>query len=79
MRPPHRQGYQTNKSKKMKYPIYNVNEFVGGHCEFTTPCPFNIYGKYTQEILMVGSLACQRCEHFKGINREDCIVSCGIE
>ena len=63
----------------MKYPPYNVNEFVGGHCEFTTPCPFGIQGRYTREILMVGSLACQRCEYFKGINREDCIVSCGIE
>lgn len=24
----------------MKYPNYNVNEFVGGHTEYTTPCPF---------------------------------------
>ena len=63
----------------MKYPIYNVNEFVGGHYEYTTPCPFGITGKYTLEILMVGSLACERCEYFKGINREDCIVFCGIE
>jgi len=63
----------------MKYPIYNVNEFVGGHYEYTTQCPFGMVGKYTQETLMVGSLACQRCEHFRGINREDGIVSCGIE
>lgn len=63
----------------MKYTKYNVNEFVGGHFEYTTPCPFGIYGKYTNEILYVGSLACQRCEHFRGINKEDGIVSCGIE
>lgn len=63
----------------MKYQKYNVNEFVGGHFEYTTPCPFDIHGKYTGEILMVGSLACQRCEHFRGIIKEDGIVSCGIE
>ena len=63
----------------MKYPKFNVNEFVGGHFEYITPRPFCISGKYTNEILMVGSLACKRCEHFRGINREDGIVSCGIE
>ena len=63
----------------MKYPKYNLNEYVGGNFEYTTPCPFGIQGKYTYEVLMVGSLACQRCEHFRGINKEDCIVSCGIE
>ena len=63
----------------MKYPKFNVNEFVGGHFEYITPCPFCISGKYTHEILMVGSLSCQRCEHFRGINKEDGIVSCGIE
>lgn len=62
----------------MKYPTYNVNEYIGGLLEHTTTCPFGIYGKYTHEPLMVGSLACQRCKYFKGINREDCIVSCGI-
>lgn len=63
----------------MKYPKYNLNEYVGGHFEYTTPCPFGIQGKYIHEVLMVGSLACQRCEHFRGINKEYCIVSCGIE
>ena len=63
----------------MKYPKFNVNEFIGGYFEYTTPCPFGIYGKYTNEILYVGSLACQRCENFRGINKEDGIVSCGIE
>ncbi len=63
----------------MKYPIYNLNEFIGGHFEYTTSCPFGMVGKYTNELLMVGSLACQRCQYFKGINNEDCIVSCGIE
>lgn len=63
----------------MKHPKYIVNEFVGGHTEYTTPCPFGIQGKYTLEILMVGSLACQRCQYFRGINKEDCIVSCGIQ
>lgn len=62
----------------MKYPIFNINEFVGGFYEYTTPCPFGIVGK-TGDILMVGSLACQRCKHFKGVNKEDCIVSCGIK
>ncbi len=61
----------------MRYPRYNVNEFVGGHFEYTTTCPFSTIGK-TGEILMVGSLACQRCQHFKAINKEDNIVSCGI-
>ena len=63
----------------MKYPKFKVNEFIGGHFEYTTACAFGIYGKYTNEILYVGSLACQRCEHFRGINKEDGIVSCGIE
>lgn len=47
----------------------------------STPLPAHLAlnGKYTKEILMVGSLACQRCEHFRGINKEDNIVSCGIE
>lgn len=62
----------------MKYPKYNINEFVGGYFEYTTPCPFGMAGRYTHDMLMVGSLACQRCEHFKNINKEDCIVSCGI-
>ena len=43
----------------MKYPKYNVNEFIGGHFEYTTPCPFGMQGRYTNEALMVGSLACQ--------------------
>ncbi len=63
----------------MKYPIYNLNEFTGGHYEYTTPCPYGIIGRYTMEVLMVGSLACQRCEYFRGINKQDCIVSCAIE
>lgn len=62
----------------MKYPRYKVNEFIGGYYEYVTPCPFEMSGRYTHERLMVGSLACQRCEHFKKINKEDCIVSCGI-
>ena len=62
----------------MKYPKYNVNEYIGGYSEYTTPCPFGIQGRYTNEALMVGSLACQRCEYYRGINKEDCIVSCGI-
>lgn len=63
----------------MKYPRFNIDEFVGGLIMYTTPCPFGIHGKYTGEILMTGSLACQRCEYFKGINKEDYVVSCGIE
>lgn len=63
----------------MKHPVFNVNEYVGGHLEYTTPCPFGILGKYTHEVPMTGSLACQRCEFFKGINREDCVVFCGIK
>lgn len=63
----------------MKYPRYNVNEFVGGHYEYTTRCPFGISGRYTHVPIMVGSLACQRCVHFKDINTEDGIVSCGIQ
>lgn len=63
----------------MKYPRYRVNEYVGGHSEYVTECPFGIEGRYTHEMLMVGSLACQRCEYFKAINKEDHIVSCGIK
>ena len=63
----------------MKYPRYNLNEFTGGHFEFTTPCPFGTQGRYTGEVLMVGSLACRRCIHFRAIDREECIVSCGIK
>lgn len=63
----------------MKYPIYNLNEYIGGHFEYTTPCPYGMSGRYTRETLMVGSLACQRCEFFRDINKQDCIVACGIE
>lgn len=63
----------------MRYPIYNIDEFTHGVTEYTTPCPFGVHGKYTGEILRVGSLACIRCKYFKGINRIDCIVSCGIK
>lgn len=38
----------------MKNPKYIVNEYVGGHFEYITPCPFGIQGKYTNEILYVG-------------------------
>lgn len=62
----------------MKYPRYNLNEYVGGHFEYTTPCPFNTIGK-TGDILMVGSLACQRCQYFRGINKEDEYVKCGMQ
>ena len=62
----------------MKYPKYNVNEYIGGYLEYTTQCPFGMQGRYTNESLMVGSLACQRCEYYRGINTEDGIVSCGI-
>ena len=61
----------------MKYPRYNINEFVGGHFEYTTSCPFSIMGK-TNEVIMVGSMACQRCQYFKAINKEDEYVSCSI-
>ncbi len=62
----------------MKYPRYNINEFVHGYQEYTTPCPFGTIGK-CGEVLYVGSLACQRCRYFKGINQEDCIVRCAIK
>lgn len=62
----------------MKYPKYNVNIYVHGHREYTTPCPFGITGHYTHEVLMAGSLACQRCEYFKGIDKKDSVVACGI-
>ncbi len=63
----------------MKHPIFNVDEYTGGRVDYTTPCPFGTLGKYTGETLMVGSLACQRCEHYRGINREDGFVFCGIK
>ncbi len=63
----------------MKEQRYNLNEFVGGHFEFTTPCPYGTQGKYTGEVLMVGSLACQRCIYFLGMDREECIVQCAIK
>lgn len=63
----------------MKYPPYNVNEFAGGHYEYTTPCPFGMQGRYTHDTIYVGSLACQRCRYFKDINKQDCIVSCSIK
>lgn len=49
----------------MKYPKYNVNEYIGGYFEYITPCPFGIQGRYTNEALMVGSLACQTMEIVK--------------
>lgn len=61
----------------MKYPRYNVNEFIGGHNEYTTPCPFDTRGK-TGDVIMVGSLACERCQYFKSIKKKDAIVFCDI-
>lgn len=62
----------------MKYPKFILNEFTCGYLEYITPCPFSIISK-TGDILMVGSVACQRCQYFRGINCEDCIVSCAIQ
>lgn len=63
----------------MKYPKYQMNEFVGGHYEFVTECPFGIMGRYSHEILMVGSLACRRCGYHRGINEKEGVVFCGIK
>lgn len=60
----------------MKHHNYKVNTFVGGHMEYVTPCPNNMDGKYTHDRLMVGSLACQRCEHFHHIELENQSVAC---
>lgn len=61
----------------MKHFNYKVSTFVGGHLEYHTPCPHGIEGKYTHDLIMVGSQACQRCPYFHHIERENQSVACG--
>lgn len=54
-----------------------MDVFVGGHIEYSTPCPNGMEGKYTHDLIMVGSQACQRCPYFHHIERENQSVACG--
>lgn len=62
----------------MKYYNYTVNHFTRGHIEFITPCPHGMLGKYTHDLLMVGSIACQRCPHFHHLDHQSQTVACGF-
>lgn len=62
----------------MKHYNYKVDKFTGGHLEYVTPCPNNMEGRYTHDLIMVGSKACQRCEHFHHIELENQSVACGF-
>lgn len=59
----------------MRYPRFKVEEFSGCPPNFITPCPFGIVGK-TGDVIAVGSLACQRCDFFKGMNYKAGHVMC---
>lgn len=54
-----------------------MDVFVGGHIEYSTPCPNGMEGKYTHDLIMIGSQACQRCPCFHHIERENQSVACG--
>lgn len=56
---------------------FDKNEFVGGGVDFPTLCPYGVVGKYTKEIIGVGSRACFLCNHFGGIIEDS--VKCKFE
>lgn len=45
--------------------------------DYTTPCPNEQKGKYTNSIIMVGSRACRLCSYFGGI--ADNYVKCNFD
>ena len=45
--------------------------------DFPTPCPYGLEGRYTHEIMGVGSRACHLCEHYGGV--ADDYVKCNFE
>ena len=62
----------------MKYPRYVRNEFVYGHYEYITPCPYGQMAK-TGSVCKVGGQACQLCRYFKDINTEARTVACAYK
>ena len=48
---------------------YNIYESVLG-VDYVTPCPFGQKGRYTHELINVGSNACCRCQYHTDKNTE---------
>lgn len=44
---------------------YNIFESILG-IDYITPCPHNQKGRYTNEIIKVGGMACCRCHYYMG-------------
>ena len=42
---------------------FDTQEFCNG-TNYVTNCPYGIEGRFTHKIIMVGSVACERCEYY---------------
>lgn len=63
----------------MKHHYYNINEYVGGHTEYVTPCPYGLIDHRTGSPLMVGSRACGRCDHHHHADTHKQMVYCNYQ
>lgn len=57
----------------MKKIRFDTQEFCNG-TNYVTLCPYGVVGRFTHEIIMVGSVACERCEYYLG--KKDNFVKC---
>lgn len=55
---------------------YEIREFIYGHTDYVTDCPFGEYGRYTHGVNKVGALECNRCSFQLKNNTETQIVRC---
>ena len=61
----------------MKKIRFEIQEMSGLGDNFPTQCPYSIEGRYTREIISVGSRACRLCEYHGGIAAD--YVKCNYE
>lgn len=52
---------------------FDTQEFCNG-TNYVTNSPYGIEGRFTHKIIMVGSVACERCEYY--IDKKDNFVKC---
>lgn len=73
-----RQG--NKKIKRRRTTIeYQIREFIHGHTDYITACPFAEYGRYTHTLNRVGAPECDRCEYQIKNNIDAMIVRCSHE
>jgi hypothetical protein len=67
---------ERKKNRRRTAVSYDIREFIYGHTEYVTDCPFGEYGRYTHAINKVGALECNRCPYQIKNNTEAQIVRC---